>query len=369
MGHVVRRVVPHAGVAALLLLTACGSSSGAPPAQDQLLAGDYQYVSLRVTPYTPYLRSETGACEADGGGRLTFADAYEAEEGLVTGPYTPSPRVYSVATDRTLAVTDKVRSTLRGRLSGDGSFAALSARTDGDSPTLMFLLRRDAEPTAAELAGTWHLVRIHRSPNPAFFGYGAVGKITVDGGGGISFTEYTFNRDGDIDPTSILQVPLELVPASDGTVHWRHAVTTDLRMRGGLSEDGDMVLLGPTEAWVGYAGVQILIRESQGAALADVQGTWGSAGYTMLTSVMMWGPWQLDGAGGGAYDPSVNTHMSVTNEPAFDLLGYSVGTDGGTDVTLPFGVLRGAVDPARRCLVLGGTLTAGGPVWFQVLVR
>jgi len=370
MRHALHGVM--AAVAALVLATGCGTSSDDPPAQDHLLQGAYHYVSVTTTMQTIFVRSEVGTCQADGAGNLTFEGAYSAEEGTLAGPFTPPPGTYTVGGMRDLTVLSGSGALLRGRVAADGSVAESTAREAGDAPAMLILVRSAGVVTAADLAGTWHLVHWFRSPNPSYTAFSGVGKLTIDPAGHVTITQYSYNRDEVIDPAPPTPAPMMVVPNADGGVLWQHAVTSAELLRGGLSPDRNVMLLGMTES--GYAGIQMLIRADLDVDESDLLGDHDGGGVGLVLDpppgmACFWGPFDANGSGGARLGFDTNTHGELIENPTSPV-GYSVDPDGGFHLWIAGPAdLRGAALPGGRCAMVGGPMWSGAMPMFQLLVR
>ena len=365
----------YAVLATVLCLFGCGSSGNdAATPTEQLLAGEYHYVQVSTTPQTVFARSEVGRCRSSGAGQLEFRDAYDAEEGTTTGPTAPPPRTYAVANDRGLAVEDGAGNVLRGAVAADGSIAQATARGDGDAPAMLVLLRSATSVTSADLNGTWHLLHWNRSSNPSYVAFSGVGKVSIDLAGLVAVQEYSYNRDGDLDPAPASPPPMEVVPGSDGSVVVRHALTSLVLLRGGISADKDFVLLGGTEAFDGYAGLQVLVRRNKDWDESRFFGHYDTAAITTtgdppLGVACVWGPVESNGRGGMVMLWEANYHGQTMISENLEG-GYLVAGD-GSHRFMPFGVLefRGGLTRDGRTSVVGGPFFAGASPTLLFAIR
>jgi len=290
-------------IAFTFLISGCGSDDervSSPPEPQSPFSGEYHYVQMTGVSNqnnTPF-RSETGRLVTARKDSVRFEAAHVAYNGSLEGPINPPDRLLDLMDDRGVVFTDPAGFVVQGRFRPDGGFAVL--HSDKADAQLGFLLaaRRNPAPVQDDFEGKWGLVQyglIQATP-PATgqIGLGARGKVLVDGNGGIEFQEYTYNRGGKVNPMRVFHVPSELVPDGDGGVVWRNLSLNQVEFIGGLSEDGNLILLGAVGGFNGQAGIRVLVREGLTSSLAEVAGNYLSGGCTMKDSMIPPGPFAMN---------------------------------------------------------------------------
>jgi len=368
-------------IAFTFLISGCGSDDervSSPPEPQSPFSGEYHYVQMTGVSNqnnTPF-RSETGRMVTARKDSVRFEAAHVAYNGSLEGPINPPDRLLDLMDDRGVAFTDPAGFVVQGRFRPDGGFAVL--HSDKADAQLGFLLaaRRNPAPVQDDFEGKWGLVQyglIQATP-PATgqIGLGARGKVLVDGNGGIEFQEYTYNRGGKVNPMRVFHVPSELVPDGDGGVVWRNLSLNQVEFIGGLSEDGNLILLGAVGGFNGQAGIRVLVREGLTSSLAEVAGNYLSGGCTMKDSMIPPGPFAMNGEmalnGSGVGLWTTTTPLSVLQPWP---LAYNLESGGYVAMntnTVP--VLLGVAGLAGDYLIMVGPFQSGvSEPWFQAVVR
>jgi hypothetical protein len=313
------------------------------------------------------LRSETGYLEATDRDTLVFDTAYAAYDGTIDGPYTPPARYFTTGSGREVTIVDPIGLTLVGRYRDGGDLAVLQNDTLGTDVEFMLMAQRNSAPAAGDLEGRYIVVQFGMTQGPPpdndRQGFAAKGRIDIDGTGAITWHDYTYNRDGDIDPLQVVHPPSELAISSAGWLHWRNTSTGSILFRGGISADGNLILLGAQQGFAGRAGVRFLLREGQTSSVADISGTYLTAGVSWVShanssgsfrmgSYPMHGESSLNGSGIGIWTSTfpgsglggapVDATYSVTDYGEVEIQLYTFralvgGTGSGGDLFIATG--------------------------------
>jgi hypothetical protein len=359
------------GIAALLVLGlgSCGGGGGGegegPPDAPHLLSGEYMYAQMTGPGAGPELRSELGIAIADGEGILTFDEGYATVEGTLTGPFTPPSRSYRVRADRTLTVVDVASQALEGRVTADGSLAAVTMESEPplSPPAFLLLARRMAAPTQADLTGSWFLMQYGRATGPDAQGTGMVATVDVDGAGGIGYSGAIVNTDGFIPGYQIAFLPTKITPAPGGWLEWTNAAATQVFHLGGMSDDGNVMFFIARQDYESRAVIRVLVREGLASSSADLAGDYGVSALAGGSGFWITAPGTitLNGSGGGTLSHHGDDAAAVT---------YGVGPTGEASLNAAsLYTVQGAVGPEGRSTFLGGSTTDHLPPMLYVLIR
>ena len=365
-------------LAAFFLISGCGSDDdpvSLPPTHASPFSGDYHYVQMTGLPFGSPYRSETGRFVTVRKDSVRFEEAYRTFDGSVEGPLVPPARALSFHDDRGVAFTDPADWVIQGRFSGDGSVAVLHGDTLNPHVGFMFATRMNPAPVQADLEGYWLLVQFGLVPEPApstdLLGLGAFGRVEINNLGAAGFHFHTYNLDGQVDPLPVVHMMSELVVDDEGWVVWNNLTTNEVDFRGGLSSDGNLMLLGAMEVFNGQAGIRVLVREGLATSMAEVSGNYLAGGFTWLKSqppsggaFSLNGNMVVDGSGDGLW-----TVLVRTSEPTMPVT-YAVEVEGIIAVDyLSENVLQGGTGTGGEFLIMTGPFGQSGVPWFQAMVR
>jgi len=366
-------------LAAVFLISGCGSDDdpvNLAPVHTSPFSGEYHYVQMTGLFYNSPYRSETGRFVTVRGDSIRFDGAYRTYDGAVTGPVIPPARAMTLQDDeRGVVFTDPADWNLQGRFSGDGSVAVLHSDTLITYVGFMLATRMKPAPSQMDLEGYWILVQFGLVPEPApstdLLGLGAFGRVEIDSNGSAMFHYHTYNLDGAIDPLPVVHMPSELVVDDEGWVLWNNLTTNEVDFRGGLSSDGNLILLGAMEVFNGQAGIRVLVREGSATSVAEVSGTYLAGGFTWLGgqspsfgAYPVNGKMVLNGSGDGMW-----TIFSGTSGGRLPV-AYDVGVEGIISVeSLSLNMLRGGAGTGGEFLIMTGPFDQSEAPWFQAMVR
>jgi hypothetical protein len=356
-------------VAAGLLLSACGGGGGGGDGANPnaLLQGTYRYLWVQCDVSGDAVSSEIGTFDAVGDGVVTFRGSYLAREGTASSGVRPAG-TYSVAADRSMALTDHLGTPLVGRVNASGRFAALATRTAGSDPALVALCLQEPTPTLGLLAGEWTLVHFARTSATLGDTTAGYSRVTVDADGRIHQSDWTYNRDGEINPVPVAFIATRFALDGPGGVRMETDPVGAVIMRGGLSADHDLVLLGGV---VSQANAWALVRQHAAGGNADLSGTYTLSGFdnpgTPYQSI--WGEGTFDGVGAGTFTVNGNREGALVGPFAFtQVYGVSVASMVSTILT-PANQFVGGLSFDHTYLVLGGGFAPGSGPAVHVLVR
>jgi hypothetical protein len=262
-------------------------------------------------------------------------------------------------------------------MSEDGVFGVATANTAGTAPGLLVVVRRDPAPTPADLVGEW--LRLTWIRRPGALGgsraYCSFVEVQITPGSVFSETAVPdYNDDGVINAGPPALSALHAVGVLPGG--WisvdRGAFGTP--MRGGLSSDGNVLLLGTVESGPagvpGDAEVQLLLRRGLAIDTAEALGSVAVFGFQSSTSAFasLFGAGALAAPPGGASSLRANVDGSIT-PPFFPDLGVFVQVSGKAFVDLGSLDLRGAAGPLGGYVAAIGGLSNGDEPGLYLFVR
>jgi hypothetical protein len=239
----------------------------------------------------------------------------------------------------------------------------------------MLATRMNPAPSQMDLEGDWILVQFSLVPEPApstdLLGLGAFGRVEINNNGAAVFHFHTYNLDGVTDPLPVTHMPSELVVDDEGWVLWNNLTTNETDFRGGLSSDGNLILLGAMDVFGGQAGIRVLVREGLTTSVAEVSGTYLAGGFTWFGgqppnggAFPLNGKMVLNGSGDGIW-----TVVSGTSGEVLPV-AYDVGVEGIIDVEfLSQKMLRGGTGTGGEFLIMTGPFDQTNEPWFQAMVR
>lgn len=367
MGNAIRTIHGIGLVTCVAALAACGGGGGggSPSTPESLLSGSYVYLYLDRDVAGDSVYSEVATFTANGGGGIVFDPGWQTGEG---GPETAIRRanaIYDVTADRGLTVAGGFPSQLLGAVSSGGTYATAPALSAGQDPGWFCAARRDTSPSIAEVVGSWRFVEWVRTGPTPDDAASIFGRVTVDGAGNVSHSEVHYNEDGAIDPVAIAFVSSHFEIGGPGGL--RMIALGLPRMDGGMSTNGDVVLLGARGA--GSAGVRIMVREDRVTGAGGVQGTWGLTGFAAARPgyACMRGEATFDGVADGTW--SANANLDGTpGVGAVIGTDYVVGSQGQLGVLWPgSAAYHGGAVPGFA--VLGGPLTPARDPCLYTLIR
>ena len=353
-----------------LLFAACGGGGGGSgPEPEGPFLGGYHYLRLDRDRGGDAVRSETGRVTADGLGTLAFGDCYAAEEGSVTGVFTPGDLTYVMAGGQDLTVSEPGGRTFEGRVAADGRLACAAVRLSGEDPGMLLVIRPDTSPTQSVLEGNWYIFEWARQSYPSFRALAGEGHMAVDAAGSTVVSGYHYNRDGALDPVLIPQLAEQLLVDADGWVIRRPDAVSPVYQRGAISEGHELVVLGTT-AGLGQAGVTVLVRSHQASGNADLDGSYRAAGFESATAGYgsTGGTASLLGNGGGGWTLTACMEGTTANRQVD--LDYTVTGGGQVSFSLAGSALtHGAVGRSGAYFVWTGYFTPTEVPSFAFWIR
>lgn len=219
-------------------------------------------------------------------------------------------------------------------------------------------------PTQTLVAGTYHLTSFSAQATPPSNNATIWGTAVTNDAGGIDVAG-TINvaTRGANEPFGPQSYELSVTP--QGVVEWRlGGVVTH---RGGVSDDGQVVLLGSVGAGLD-PGMLILIKSSGSNGEANFAGTY-FMGHA-LEGLVGYGPLTMDGAGalaGGAWQLRSDSG-SIANPPYTGTV--SVAPTGAVDLLLPLNVWRGGLSQdGQFCVVCGDDQASPSAPFLYACVR
>jgi len=271
-----------------------------------------------------------------------------------------------------MTIADNAGTTLRGRVADDGSVAALTTRQAGTNPRWVVYMRRDTTPSLAALAGTWRFMEWSRASLGTHVSRSAVGVATADASGGFHISTTTVNYDGDVDPVIVFPTTQQAAIEPDGSLAFHQPPAGAVYLRGSVSADGSLILLGGEFSNHELARVRVMVRETAGASQAALDGSYGMYGWYgfVLAGIgALWGAESLDGMGGGVWRNSTHTGPDVLDAAAL-ALSYTVASDGTSFLGLDDGTtFMGALGGGGKWAFYGGATSPGSPTILFVLIR
>lgn len=368
------------GIVFSILLAGCGSDDPANPGTPtpHPFSGSYRYVQMTGLPRNlidPF-RSETGVFDTVRKDSVTFDKATATQGGNTQGPLNPADRALELLDDRGVAFTDAANLTMTGRHTPDGSVAVLNGDPNDSYLGFLMAARHNPAPTQNDLEGKWSLVQFGAgqatAPQTGMVGIGAVGSVEIDGNGLVTWLDYHYNRGARFDPLPVIHVPTELVLDGDGGLLWRRTGMNLVYFMGGLSADGNLILMGSIAGFGGEGGIRILIRGGLVTELAPISGTYLTGGFTLLNYNSTLGPYPMygemafGGSGIGTWDGQFPPPISAPVT-----MSFGVDSEGLVDVTVSNApMLWGYSGPQGDYLVLTGPMqSVAVEPWFQAAVR
>lgn len=355
-------------------LVACGGgggggSGGGDEGPTGPLAGAWHYVALDRRVAGDAVRSETGQCVFDDG-LLDIGTSYAVQEGGAIGPQARQDGTYALAGGRDLTVTFAGR-TLEGVASADEKLASAVSLTLGEDPGTMIFVRRDTTPAQADLTGAWVMFAWGRNPAVGGKAIASVAGVNIGAAGAVTLSNYHYNLDGAIDPNPTVFVAEVLEVAPGGWLERRSQTQTEPYMRGGISVDHDIILLGRTGGSFLHAQIVILIRVDADATDALLDGTYGGAGFESAPTdayTSYGGTIEMNGLGSGSWLDAVNLDGAVASATLPTV--YTVHASGRVTFTFPTPVdAWGAVGEGGRFAVWSGFSTPGALPTINFLIR
>ena len=368
--------------AAVLLMTGCGSDDNPvgqnnPPPEP--FSGSYRYVQMTGPIYNindPF-RSETGVFTTVGNESVRFERAYSANGGNSQGPIDPPDRSLERLDDRGVAFTDPGGFVMTGQYISDGGVAVLNNDAADGFVGTMVATKENPAPSQADLQGRWYLVQFGAAQAPApatgMVGFAAAGSIDVDGAGAVSFVDYDYIKGNQLNPNFTFHPPSELVPDGDGGIMWRRTGMNLTEFVGGLSEDGNLILMGAIDGFGGQGGLRILVRGGLTTDVGQLSGVYFVGGFTLLNTPTPFGPYpmngemSLGGSGNGSWEVTFPPPASQGSQP----VNYTVDSTGKVALTFSsIPVLWGWAGPQGDYFISVGPFVSGGAEpWFQATVR
>jgi len=356
-------------LAGLLALAACGGGGGGGGSTNPaaLLSGSYVYVYLDRDTAGNGVYSEIATLTADGVGTIIFGNAWQTGENEPGVSLRRANAPYQIGTDRSLAIAGAFPSRLTGRVSSGGSYAAATAQDEEEDPGFFCAVRRNASPTLGDLVGTWRVVQWMRVTADPHVAQSLTAVWTVDGAANVAVSDIHFNRNGVIDPFSILLTPMLLMVGGDGALSVTSSGGT--QWEGGMSASGDVILLGNPVGSTRMASVLVLLKEGRLSGTAALQGSWACLGWEawMPGYACLRGTATFDATADGTWfaDPNHDTLVGMGVTSAID---SDVGAAGDVQVFWPFyNSVAGCAVPGM--MAFGGGYVAGREPCLWVLVR
>jgi hypothetical protein len=350
-------------------LTACGGGGGGGGGGVR----EYHVLSLHRDVSGDTVVSRSLRYTDVGGPALGSGEGYASDvAGLASQPDLP----FAVDGSRTLTTTPAGSAALLGRMSEDGVFGAASTDGAGGAPELLLVVRRDPAPTPAALVGEWFQLTWIRRPGAGGsdsyceFVEAQISLASVL----IETDEPTYNDDGVVNggppslsfPRSVSILPGGWVEVDSGAV--------GVPLRGGLSTDGHVLLLGAAGSGLvgipGDAVIQVLVRRGLAIDTSDVVGAPRLAGLAASGAgfASLAGTGTLPGPTGGSISLVGNVDGTVL-APASRPLDATVLVSGKSSLTLGGLLLLGAAGPSGGFLATIGGLSDGNGPGMYVFVR
>lgn len=368
--------------AAVFLMNGCGSDDNPvrqnnPP--EEPFSGSYRYVQMTGTVFdidNPF-RSETGVFTTVRDDSVRFEKAYSAHGGNTQGVLDPPDRSLERLDDRGVAFTDPGGFVMTGRYIPGGGVVVLNNESVEGLVGCMVAAKENPAPTQADLQGRWYLVQFGASPAPApdtgMVGFASAGSIDVDGAGAISFVEYDYLKGDQLNPNFTFHPPSELVPDGDGGIVWSRTGMNLVEFMGGLSEDGNLILMGAIGGFGGQGGLRVLVRGGLTTDVGQLSGIYFVGGFTIMNipspggAFPMYGEMAMGGSGGGTWDVIFPPPLNNGPFP----VSYTVESTGKVAVAISStSVLWGWAGPMGDYLILAGPFQDGvDEPWFQAMVR
>jgi hypothetical protein len=143
-------------------------------------------------------------------------------------------------------------------------------------------------------------------------------------------------------------------------------------LRGAVSADRNLILLGGQLAGAKHASITVLVRKGQAASTAALAGDYFESNFesSFLGFLDGWGTMNLDGAGGGTWSYSLNLEGTPFGPNPINV-NYGVLVDGtwGLIDTASSVAWNGIVGGGGRYAFLTGGFTPNASPSFVALVR
>jgi len=355
----------------MLFFGACGGGGGGssggggtPPApvvlSNSTMTGTYTVACATGSISGPDAQTLFGTVVADGLG--TLAPTFGLNDaGTVTPSSTGPAFPYSIAADGAANLDG-----ILGGIRSDGSAAVAANVSNGGTPQICLLLRRDGAYSAATLSGNYHhcLFAVATSIASTVYTTTAQGKVAFDGVSALTYPDTTVNNGG------------ALITAAGGPLSYSisaagELVTTTLGGDGvgGATSSGDFAILGGATPSGPTPYVAVYLRASTGLTSSAFNGEYWAVGISSdpmssnnYTSFQ--GTVTADGAGNMNYVSTMeNTEGTITTPSGLDT--YNVAADGTLNSGDRLGAITSNGDYAYLC---GENAATGAPLLF-VFIR
>lgn len=359
----------YLGIGVLVLgLAGCGGGGGGGGSSSSLdvLSGSYHYLYLGRDRAADAVYSETATFDADGAGGLVFGSGWQNDSG--TGAAIRRTNAsYQLDGSRALLIQGGVPVSMHGYVSASGDYGVASVQMGGHNPGMLAFAKRMTNPGMGDLSGSWRMVEWFQSGANVNVARSTTARVLVSPSGGVTSSDYFFNEHGAINPFAVMTVVREFTIEPGGLVTLRQLGSPIAQ--GGVSRDGNTILLGGRSGYDSNAALLFLVRESQLGGVADLSGTWPHVGWraAMPGHQSLWGSLAFDGSGDG--DLAIAANSDGTVSPPFPQ-GVEYGVSSTSQITLVamgFNPLAGAA--GNGFVVLGGGFTVGSSPALYVSVR
>lgn len=346
----------------LLLLAACGGGGEDNQTGGSFGLVDAFYMSSGLGSHNP---SDFAAMA----GPLQVLDATNMEFDFLHRVFAPPavgifPATYVLGADRSIQVrSEEARPEGDGGFDARGDFGVFAHADPFEGPQMYVLLRQRLLQDAAPTTGTYHFVSLGRS---LLGGVAVTARATLFPGI-MALTDGRVNTAGTISTLVPQDVTTQINVQGDFEVDPQGS-----NLVGGLSEDGNVLMVGGGDLPGGQPQTQLLVRTSTSASDEDFAGAYWIVGmgggnpWISATGVAV-----LDGAGGG--EVTWRFTDGTTTETDTFAVRYDVGSDGGLSLELGFQTpalgLRGGVSQDGRFAAAAGAREADSDPLMVVLVR
>ena len=355
----------------MLFLGACGGGGGGssggggtPPApvvlSNSTMTGTYTVACVTGSISGPDAQTLFGTVVADGLGTLTPTFAMN-DAVTVTPPSTGPAFPYSIAADGAANLDG-----ILGGIRSDGSAAVAANVSNGGTPQICLLLRRDGAYSAATMSGNYHHALFAAAATTASTVYTttAQGKAAFDGVGVLAYPNTTVNNGG------------SLLAASGGPLTYSMSAAGELVATtlagdgaGGATSNGEFAILGGATASGSPPFIAVFLRASTGLTSSAFNGEYWAVGISSdpmssnnYTSFQ--GTVTADGAGNMNYvSTTENTEGTISTPSGLDT--YNVAADGTLNSGDRLGAITSNGDYAFLC---GENVATGAPLLF-VFIR
>ena len=351
----------------LLVAIGCGGGGGGGSPLG-LLSGTYSFIAFGGTNGAPDEGNTSwGEIAADGAGTFTGGTVTNNVNGAVSPPSGTGSIGYDVDGARTFSLLGGTGSTpdYTGKISADGSVAALASVSASTPPAILLMGRKAGTYSDASLSGLYHVCAFGYDPTVSS-DLSYFGAMTFDGlgsaAGSLSLNVAALT-------SGPFAISLTYSTAPDGAL--TVAFSSD-GYKGQICAGGDLILLAGGTSTTEAPVVMVLVKGTAGASNALLSGAYGLVGLQADTSpppewTSITIPATSDGlamitlgAGGLVNEDSVITSAPVGGGPP-----YAVGPDGFLSVSS--GTYEGGVAPSGNFAVFAGQTGSGTPeFWFMV---